>query len=97
MASKLIHASLEKDGVPHLFGSDMMDPSSFVKGDSFSVVLDCSSENEINDAYEKLSAGGKITMEFADAFWGAKFASFTDRFGVDWQLNWWKPKKDSKE
>lgn len=28
-----------------------------------------------------------IETPLVDMFWGAKFGSFTDRFGIDWMVN----------
>ena len=89
----IIHSSLTKDEVVLLTANDMMDPRSFTKGDNFTIVIDCESEKELMDLFGKLSAGGKVTMPVGDAFWGALYASFTDKFGVDWMLNYAKTKK----
>lgn len=37
--------------------------------------------------FAALSDGGTVTMPLAPQFWGAEFGSFTDRFGVQWQIN----------
>ena len=37
--------------------------------------------------FAALSDGGKVTMPIARQFWGAEFGAFTDRFGVQWQIN----------
>ena len=42
-------------------------------------------------AFEKLSAGGEVTMEFAETFWAKAFGICTDRFGVSWMVNVDKP------
>lgn len=34
-----------------------------------------------------LSAGGKVEMPIEDPFWVAYFGTFTDKFGVNWMLN----------
>ncbi len=91
--NRIMHASLNKDGRSLVTAADMMDPSSFTKGDTFSVVVECESEKEIRDIYQKLSAGGKVFRELQEEFWGALFAMFTDKFGVDWMLNFTLPKK----
>ena len=81
---KVMHATLTtKDWV--LMAADMMDPSSFTKGDNYSIVLVCDSVDHIKTVYEKLSAGGNVTMPLGEAPFGW-FATFTDKFGVDWML-----------
>ena len=37
--------------------------------------------------FDPLSAGGKVTMELQDMFWGAYFGSCTDKYGVHWMVN----------
>jgi PhnB protein len=34
-----------------------------------------------------LSAGGTDVMPLQRIFWGARYASFCDRFGIRWMLN----------
>jgi PhnB protein len=37
--------------------------------------------------FERLSAGGRVTVAFARQFWGDHYGNFTDRFGVQWAVN----------
>ena len=43
---------------------------------------------EAFDYFNGLSAGGKIEMPLQDMFWGAYYGSFTDKFGVQWMVNY---------
>jgi PhnB protein len=81
---KIMHSTLTK-GDWVIMAADMMDPSSFTKGDSVSVCLVCDSKQEIEDVYKKLSAGGDVFMALDKAPFGW-YAQFTDKFGVDWLL-----------
>ncbi|WHX42407.1 VOC family protein [Mesobacillus sp. AQ2] len=54
---------------------------------SFSIYLTCSSEDEIDHLYEKLSKAGSVLMPLGDYSFSKKFAWTVDRFGVSWQLN----------
>ncbi len=83
---KVMHATLTK-GDWVLMASDMMDPSSFTKGDTYSVCLVCDSKAEIEQLSEKLSAGGTVFMPLEQMPFGW-FTSFTDKFGVDWMLQY---------
>jgi PhnB protein len=81
---KVMHATLTtKDWV--LMAADMMDPSSFTKGDNYSLVLQCDGEKEAKDIFAKLSAGGTVTMPMEKAPFGW-FGTVTDKFGVDWMI-----------
>jgi PhnB protein len=81
---KVMHSSLTKGDLV-IMAADMMDPSTFKSGDTVSLCLVCESKKEIEDQYQKLSEGGEVFMALDKAPFGW-IAMFTDRFGVDWML-----------
>lgn len=81
---KIMHSTLKKGGWT-LMASDMMDPSSFTKGDNVDLCLVCESKEELESLYAKLSAGGKIFMKLEQQSFGW-YAQFTDKFGTEWML-----------
>lgn len=88
-AEKIMHASLTKKGMPMLMASDMLEPGAHaVQGNTISLSLNCSSEDEIQTIFAKLSEGGKVTQPLKDEFWGATFGMLTDKFGMHWMLNY---------
>ena len=90
---KIMHAALKNDGF-EIMASDWMDGQGFVRGNSISLSMHCGSEEEIKHLFSNLSAGGKIKAPLADQFWGATFGMLTDKFGIDWMLNYDKtPRK----
>jgi PhnB protein len=54
--------------------------------------IDTESEDESRKLFEKLSAGGKVTVPLDKMFWGAYFGMVTDKFGVQWMVSY-DPKK----
>ena len=86
MKNQVLHSSLTK-GPLLIMGTDMTRPDGFIKGNNFALSLNCSSEEEINNFFSKLSEGGKILDSLKDQFWGATFGAFTDKFGIGWMLN----------
>jgi predicted 3-demethylubiquinone-9 3-methyltransferase (glyoxalase superfamily) len=54
---------------------------------STSFFVNCESEGELDQAFGKLSSGGKIFMPPGSYGFSRKFAWVGDRFGVSWQLN----------
>jgi PhnB protein len=60
----------------------------FQQGNNVWLNFVCESDDEVASLYDALSTGGKEIMAPHDAFWGARFAMFTDRFGVNWMLNY---------
>jgi len=84
---QVMHANIKKDGLV-LMASDGGGMSGVLtKGNTISLSLNCSSDQEIEEYFAKLSVGGKIVLPLADQFWGAKFGMLTDKFGMDWMLN----------
>ena len=49
--------------------------------------VECTSEEQIQMLYSKLSEGGQVMMPLDNYGWGTKFGFVQDRFGVSWQLN----------
>ena len=35
-----------------------------------------------------MADGGTVMMPLADAFWGAYFGMLTDKFGINWMINY---------
>ena len=83
----ILHSTLASDALV-LFGSDMVPQSGLVRGNSVSLSLDCTSENEIRDCYKKLSSGGTADYPLEKTFWGALFGGLTDKYGNHWLLNY---------
>lgn len=46
------------------------------------------SAEETEKIYNKLSEGGKVIMPLDETDWAEKFAMFTDKFGVQWMINY---------
>lgn len=78
----ILHASLVKNGLV-LLGSDMAPPEGTVNGNAISLALNCSSEKEINDFFNNLSAGGKVTHPL-HTFFDGTIGALTDQFGMNW-------------
>nr|WP_304217080.1 VOC family protein [Fredinandcohnia onubensis] len=54
---------------------------------SFSLFVTCSTEEELDNLYQKLNEGGQALMPLGDYGFSQKFGWLNDRFGVSWQLN----------
>ena len=57
------------------------------------ISLDYTDLGEMKQAFELLSAGGKVTMPLQDTFWGATFGMLTDKFHIHWMFNCDKVKR----
>ena|SRR6185503_5292544 len=89
MKQGILHSTLTNGSIV-LMASDMVSNEGLVKGNAVSLMLNCSSEDEIKDYYAKLSKGGEATHPLENTFWGAVFGDLTDKFGNHWLLNYTK-------
>jgi PhnB protein len=88
---QILHGSLT-GGALTLLGADAMDTRRALEpGNNVSLCLNCNSDEEITTLFARLSEGGTVMDPLADAFWGGKFGSLIDRYGMDWMFNFDKP------
>lgn len=59
----------------------------FTFNPSFSVFIDCDTEEELISLYEELLEGGQALMPLDNYGFSRKFGWVNDRFGVSWQIN----------
>ncbi len=78
----ILHASLVKNSLV-LLGSDMAPKEGTVNGNAISLALNCSNEKEINDFFNNLSVGGKVTHPL-HTFFDGTIGALTDQFGMNW-------------
>lgn len=83
---RIMHASLENDRLSFM-ASDSMPGGNVVVGDNVNLSITGTDEAKLKDMFEKLSAGGTVTMPLAKQFWGDVFGMFTDKFGIHWMVN----------
>lgn len=86
-ANRVMHVSYNI-GNSILMGSDSNSQSGdVVFGNNFSISINTESKDEADTLFNGLSTGGKITMPMESTFWGAYFGMFTDKFGINWMIN----------
>lgn len=70
-------------------GTDVLESMPQVTfGTNSSICISPESEEEAKKVFDSLSAGGQIGMPLEKMFWGALFGFFTDKFGVQWMVNY---------
>jgi PhnB protein len=85
---KILHIALPIGGNV-LMGSDTTSMGNrFSAGNNFSISISAESQEEAEKLFQKLSVGGEVIMPLGDAFWGALFGILTDKFGVQWMVNY---------
>ncbi|GEP98268.1 VOC family protein [Chitinophaga cymbidii] len=87
--NKIMHVSLPIGKDTYLMGSDTpAEMGTVVKGNNFSVAVHPDSEEEATRLFNGLAEGGQVTMPLSKTFWGAYFGMLTDKFGVQWMVNY---------
>jgi PhnB protein len=86
MKDGILHATLTRNGLV-LMGSDMVGEKGLIRGNAVSLMLDCSSEEEIRETYAALAEGGEPSHPVEQTFWGALFGNLKDKFGNNWLLH----------
>lgn len=87
---KIMHISLPISKETVLMGSDALEAfgPAIQQGNNFSVSITATSEDEAVRIFNLLSAGGNVTMPLNKTFWNALFGMFTDKFGINWMVNY---------
>ena len=84
------HIGLQLAPGLYLMGSDV--PSTmeqdFRQGTNFYINLNVESVEEAERIYRALSEGGRVEMKLAKTGWADLYASWWDRFGVGWMINY---------
>lgn len=82
----VMHASL-KFGNSVIMAADSMPGMPLIQGNNNSLSISSNDVPEGERIFNAISAGGMVTMPFADTFWGAKFGMCIDKFGMNWMVN----------
>lgn len=72
-----------------LMGTDAPESMGFrlTFGNNCYINLEPDTRKQTDKLFKALSAGGLVTMEMQDMFWGAYFGSCVDKFGVQWMFH----------
>ncbi len=86
-ADKIMHAQLETPSGFTLMASDTPPGMPRNPGDTITISLSGDDGTELRSYWEKLSAGGQVTMPLEKQMWGDEFGMCVDRFGVPWMVD----------
>lgn len=90
--NKVMHATLEADNGITFMAADTPSRMEYKPGTNYSMSLTGDNEAELRGYFDKLAAGGNVTMPLVKAQWGDTFGMLTDKFGVSWLVNITAPK-----
>ena len=83
----IMHSQLEAENGITIMASDTPNRMEYRPGNNMSMSLSGDNEAELKGYFEKLAAGGTVTMPLEKAIWGDSFGMCTDKFGVAWLVN----------
>jgi uncharacterized glyoxalase superfamily protein PhnB/uncharacterized protein YndB with AHSA1/START domain len=91
----VMHVALPIFGNHLLMGTDAPESMGFKlnPGNNVHINLEPDSREQAKKLFEALAAGGTVTMPLSDMFWGAYYGSCTDKFGIQWMVNYTEAKK----
>ena len=96
MKKCILHAELSNENLI-LMASDIVSEKRLLKGNAISLLLNCKSEKEIKDCYQKLSTGGEQTHPLEETYWGALFGGLKDKYGNNWLLSYKRNRKNKRK
>jgi PhnB protein len=83
---KIMHASFVAGDVKFMASDGHPGPAPD-GADDIALSLATSDGAEGERIFNALANGGEITMPLGEVFWGGRFGSLTDRFGVQWLVS----------
>ena len=90
-ANLVMHTQLETPSGYTIMASDTPPGMEHTPGTNITVSLSGDDADELRGYWEKLSAGGTVTIPLEKQMWGDEFGACTDRFGIPWMVNIGQP------
>lgn len=84
---KIMHAMLETPNGFTLMASDTPNGMEYRPGTNYSISLSGNDEAALRGYWNRLCAGGSVTMPLDKQVWGDTFGMCKDRFGIAWMVN----------
>jgi PhnB protein len=81
-----MHAQLDSEAIV-IMASDGMKDDDIVAGNNVNLSLSGTNDEVLTGYFEKLSEGGSVKNNLEKQFWGDKFGTLTDKFGIHWMIN----------
>lgn len=85
----ILHVELPITGNHILMGTDAPKEMGFslAKGNNMHICIEPESREEADRLFNELSEDGQVSMPMADMFFGAYYGEFSDRYGINWMIN----------
>ncbi|MBN1129803.1 MAG: VOC family protein [Chitinispirillaceae bacterium] len=94
-AGRIMHIALPIGNGTILMGSDISESmgQTLVEGNNVYLSLHPDTLEEAQRLFKELSSDGNVEMPLEKMFWGDWFASFADKFGIRWMVNYEEKKE----
>lgn len=86
-ADKIMHGMLTSPSGYVLMAGDLMPGMENQPGTNYTISLSGDDADELRGYFERLSAGGTVTVPLEKQIWGDEFGQCIDRFGVPWMVD----------
>ena len=88
--NKIMHIALPIGNGNLLMATDALESLGFklTQGNNVYICISPDTEEQAEQMFNGLAAGGKINMPLQKMFWGALYGDFVDKFGVKWMVNY---------
>jgi PhnB protein len=90
-ADNVMHAHLETASGFTLMAGDNPPGQPLSSGNNIAVSLSGDDADELRGYWERLSAGGNVTVPLEKQMWGDEFGMCVDRFGIAWMVDIGQP------
>jgi len=89
--SKIMHVTLPIGGGTVIMGTDALESQGhkLTTGTNFSIAIAPETLEEATKLFNGLAEGGIVGMPMEKMFWGAYFGQLTDKFGIQWMVNYY--------
>ena len=85
----VLHVELPITGGHILMGTDAPKEMGFTmtRGNNMHICIEPESRDEADRLFNELSDGGNVSMPLQDMFFGAYFGEFSDKYEINWMIN----------
>lgn len=92
---KIMHIALPIGKSNVLMATDALESmgQKLSNGNNYSIAISPETEEEAQQLFKGLSAGGQVMMPLEKAAWGDLFGMLTDKYGIQWMVNYRYPEE----
>ncbi len=87
LRNKIMHATFKGDGFSFMASDGDLSKTVNPDEGNVSLSLFVGTEGQGKRVFDALSQDGTVSQPLSDAFWGGKFGTVVDRFGVEWMIS----------